>query len=202
MTESVLVIGTRPCRVVSLNTVIVGTGAAGFNAALRLRDYGQDDIAIVTEGVEMGTSRNTGSDKQTYYKMNLCGDFADSPRAMAEDLFRGKAVDGDIAYAEAALSVPCVLGYNLWNRMHPFGGDSTILDLEDFIVSNNLLPLGALLCVIFCTWGFGWGMAGFRKEMEAGQARPLPTAFYWYCRWVLPLIILVVFAVGYWTFFR
>ncbi len=109
MTESVLVIGKRPCRVVSLNTVIVGTGAAGFNAALRLRDYGQDDIAIVTEGVEMGTSRNTGSDKQTYYKMNLCGDFADSPRAMAEDLFRGKAVDGDIAYAEAALSVPCFI---------------------------------------------------------------------------------------------
>ena len=109
MTESILRVGGRDCRVISLNTVIVGTGAAGFNASLRLKEYGQDDIAIVTEGVNMGTSRNTGSDKQTYYKLNLCGDFADSPRAMAEDLFKGKAVDGDIAYAEAALSTPCFI---------------------------------------------------------------------------------------------
>jgi len=109
MTESILRVGSRDCRMISLNTVIVGTGAAGFNAALRLKEYGQDDIAIVTEGVNMGTSRNTGSDKQTYYKLNLCGDFADSPRAMAEDLFKGKAVDGDIAYAEAALSTPCFI---------------------------------------------------------------------------------------------
>ena len=57
----------------------------------------------------MGTSRNTGSDKQTYYKMNLSGDSPDSPHAMAEDFFRGKCVDGDNAYAEAALSVPSFL---------------------------------------------------------------------------------------------
>lgn len=94
---------------VTLDTVIIGTGAAGYNAALRLTDYGVNDIAIVTEGVYMGTSRNTGSDKQTYYKMNLCADYPDSPKAMAQDLFNGKCVDGDIAYAEAALSVPCFL---------------------------------------------------------------------------------------------
>ena len=94
---------------ITLSTVIVGTGAAGYNAALRLSDYGVSDIAIVTEGVNMGTSRNTGSDKQTYYKMNLCADYPDSPKAMAQDLFNGKCVDGDIAYAEAALSVPCFL---------------------------------------------------------------------------------------------
>lgn len=89
-----------------LNTVIIGTGAAGFNAALRLKQYGVEDIAIITEGVNMGTSRNTGSDKQTYYKLNLSGNCPDSPYDMAKDLFNGKAVDGDVAYAEASLSVP------------------------------------------------------------------------------------------------
>ncbi len=93
----------------TLNTVVVGTGAAGYNAALRLADCGVEDIAIITEGVTAGTSRNTGSDKQTYYKLSLSGDCPDSPHAMAEDLFAGKCVDGDIAYAEAALSVRCFL---------------------------------------------------------------------------------------------
>lgn len=105
MTETALNYNGLNVKKITLNTVIVGTGAAGYNAALRLSDYGVNDIAIVTEGVFMGTSRNTGSDKQTYYKMNLCADYPDSPKAMAQDLFNGKCVDGDIAYAEAALSV-------------------------------------------------------------------------------------------------
>lgn len=109
MKESKTVIGNKAYRTVTLNTVIVGSGAAGFNAALRLHGLGVKDCAIVTEGVKMGTSRNTGSDKQTYYKMNLCADYPDSPRSMAEDFFRGKCVDGDTAYAEAALSIPCFL---------------------------------------------------------------------------------------------
>lgn len=91
------------------NTVVIGSGAAGFNSALQLKRLGNDSVALVTEGVKMGTSRNTGSDKQTYYKMNLCGDFSDSPSEMAKDLFAGKAVDGDVAYAEAALSSQCFL---------------------------------------------------------------------------------------------
>ncbi len=101
----------------------------------------------------------------------------------------------------AALSVPCVLGFSIWGSFHPFGGTSTILDLEDFFVSNNLLPLGALVCTVFCTQEFGWGMQGFKAELEAGQRRRFPAAFYWYCRWVLPLIILAVFVMGYWKFF-
>ena len=109
MTETTVKINGINVKRISLNTVIIGTGAAGYNAALRLTDYGVDDIAIVTEGIKMGTSRNTGSDKQTYYKMNLCADYPDSPKAMAQDLFNGKCVDGDNAYAEAALSVPCFL---------------------------------------------------------------------------------------------
>ena len=95
--------------VIDLHTAVVGSGAAGYNAALRLKKYGVDDVAIFTEGKHTGTSRNTGSDKQTYYKLNLCGSNSDSPGKMASDLFSGRCVDGDIAYAEAALSVACFL---------------------------------------------------------------------------------------------
>ena len=89
------------------NTIIVGSGAAGLNAADRLYSYGQRDIAIITEGLSKGTSRNTGSDKQTYYKLNLSGGEADSVVAMAETLYNGGAMDGDIALCEAALSAQC-----------------------------------------------------------------------------------------------
>ena len=115
MDYTTLKIRNTELPVFSFDTVVVGSGAAGYNCALRLKEYGMDSVAIVTEGVRAGTSRNTGSDKQTYYKMNLCGDYADSPHAMAEDLFNGKCVDGDHALCEAALSVPsfihlCQLG--------------------------------------------------------------------------------------------
>jgi succinate dehydrogenase/fumarate reductase flavoprotein subunit len=89
--------------------VVVGSGAAGFNAADRLHQYGQTDIALVTEGINVGTSRNTGSDKQTYYKLTLSGDEPDSVAEMAQTLFSGQCVDGDIALCEAALSTQCFL---------------------------------------------------------------------------------------------
>ena len=91
-------------RTLTYAAAVVGTGVAGYHAALTLHRLGVRDICIVTEGVGMGTSRNTGSDKQTYYKLSLSGDGADSPHAMAEDLFAGGCVDGDTALAEAALS--------------------------------------------------------------------------------------------------
>ncbi|GAJ15831.1 unnamed protein product, partial [marine sediment metagenome] len=91
-------------EVCSLNTVVVGTGAAGFNAADRLYSLGQKDIAIITEGLNKGTSRNTGSDKQTYYKLTLTGEVADSVYEMAKTLYDGGCMDGDIALVEAALS--------------------------------------------------------------------------------------------------
>ncbi|MBQ7225884.1 MAG: FAD-binding protein [Clostridia bacterium] len=109
MTEAYTKICGIDVKKVVLDALVIGTGAAGYNAAIRLDKYGVNDVAIVTEGVNMGTSRNTGSDKQTYYKMNLCADYPDSPKAMAQDFFNGKCVDGDNAYAEAALSVPCFL---------------------------------------------------------------------------------------------
>lgn len=95
--------------VFAYNTVVVGSGAAGYNAALRVHGFGQKDVAIVTEGAKMGTSRNTGSDKQTYYKLSLSGEVPDSPMQMARDLFAGKSMDGDTALAEAALSVRAFL---------------------------------------------------------------------------------------------
>lgn len=86
------------------HTVVVGTGAAGFNAASRLKQFGVADVAIISENVNAGTSRNTGSDKQTYYKLSLAGNDADSVLNLAEDLFAGQCVDGDVALCEAALS--------------------------------------------------------------------------------------------------
>ena len=99
------------------DAIVVGTGAAGFNAANRLKQFGVN-VAMVTEGVACGTSRNTGSDKQTYYKLGLGGDFPDSVGKMAENLFAGGAVDGDNALCEAALSVRCFL--NLCELGVPF----------------------------------------------------------------------------------
>ena len=86
------------------NTLVVGTGAAGYAAACRLREAGVS-VAILTEGVTDGTSRNAGSDKQTYYKLGLSGSAPDSVRKMADDLFFAGAVDGDTALCESACSV-------------------------------------------------------------------------------------------------
>ena len=91
------------------NTLIIGTGCAGFNAADRLYELGIKDIAIVTEGRYMGTSRNTGSDKQTYYKLSLCGSDGDSVREMADTLYSGGGVMGEHALCEAAYSTRCFM---------------------------------------------------------------------------------------------
>lgn len=91
----------------TITHIIIGSGAAGFQAALRLYQNGERDLAIITENIKSGTSRNTGSDKQTYYKLTLSGNDADSVRNMAEDLFAGQYVDGDQALCEAALSARC-----------------------------------------------------------------------------------------------
>lgn len=93
--------------VYSFNTMVVGSGAAGFNAADSLYSMGQKDVAIITEGINMGTSRNTGSDKQTYYKLTLAGGAPDSVLDMAKTLFDGGSRHGDIALVEAALSARC-----------------------------------------------------------------------------------------------
>ena len=89
----------------SFNTVVVGSGAAGLNAADLLFRAGQTDVAVITAGLKKGTSRNTGSDKQTYYKLSTSGAGQDSVMKMAETLFSGGSVDGDTALCEAAGSL-------------------------------------------------------------------------------------------------
>ncbi len=107
MEKTVITFEGEAVAVYTLNTVVVGTGATGFNAADTLYSLGQTDVCIVTNGINRGTSRNTGSDKQTYYKLSLAGNCPDSVGAMARDLFAGGCVDGDVALCEAALSVRC-----------------------------------------------------------------------------------------------
>lgn len=99
--------------VIILDTAVVGSGCAGWNAADWLFDLGRSDIALITEGVGMGTSRNTGSDKQTYYKLSLAGSDGDSIAELAETLFQGGGVNGDTALAEAAGSVRAFMKLNL-----------------------------------------------------------------------------------------
>lgn len=105
-TQSIQVRG-REMRLLTCHTAVVGSGAAGYAAANRLYEAGQRDIVMLTEGVNKGTSRNTGSDKQTYYKLSLCGGTADSVEEMARTYFAGRGMDGDLALCEAAFSPRC-----------------------------------------------------------------------------------------------
>ena len=85
--------------------VVIGAGCAGFAAANALYQRGVTDVVILCQSRLNSTSRNTGSDKQTYYKMSVSGQDGDSPQAMAQTLFDGGSMDGDIALAEAANSL-------------------------------------------------------------------------------------------------
>lgn len=99
------------------------------------------------------------------------------------------------------LSMPCVLGFNLWSDFAPLGDGSTVQDLEDFIVSNNLLPLGSLLYLLFCTSRYGWGWHSFIAEADTGSGIKFPKAIRFYVSYILPLIILFIFVMGYWQKF-
>lgn len=94
-------------------------------------------------------------------------------------------------------SLPCVLGFNVWSDIQPIGAKSTILDLEDFIVSNNLLPLGSLIFLLFCCSRRGWGWDNFIREANSGRGIRFPEKTRYYITWILPCIILYVFVQGY-----
>ena len=94
------------------------------------------------------------------------------------------------------LSLPCALGFNLWSNIEPLGAGTGIMDLEDFIVSNCLLPLGSLIYVIYCTNKFGWGWDNFTKEANEGKGIKMSNVFYLYCKFILPVIILIIFGLG------
>ena len=116
---------------------------------------------------------------------------------------RGKACLVSCA-ALLLLSLPCALGFNALSAIHPFGGDSTVLDLEDFLVSNLSLPVGAIAFVLFCTRRSGWGWDAFAAEADAGRGPKLPAGrlFRLYASWGLPAIILAVFLLGLLEKFR
>ncbi len=95
------------------------------------------------------------------------------------------------------LSMPCVLGFNLWSGFAPLGAGSTIQDLEDFLVSNNLLPLGSLVYLLFCTSRYGWGWKNFVKEADAGEGPKFPKWSRIYVSFVLPVIVVFIFIMGY-----
>ena len=83
----------------------------------------------------------------------------------------------------------------------PLGAGSNIQDLEDFIVSNNLLPLGSLIYLLFCTSRYGWGWDKFRKEANEGKGIKFPGWARFYVSYILPLIVLFIFVQGYWSKF-
>ena len=93
----------------TFDALVVGSGCAGYNCADWLYELGVKNVALITESRLSGTSRNTGSDKQTYYKLSLAGDDGDSVLGMAKTLFEGGAMDGDVALAEAANSARCFM---------------------------------------------------------------------------------------------
>lgn len=95
------------------------------------------------------------------------------------------------------LSMPCVLGFNVLSFIQPLGAGSNIMDLEDFIISNNILPLGSLVYLLFCCYKFGWGWDNFTLEANTGDGLKFPTALRVYFKYILPLIVLFIFVQGY-----
>ena len=100
------------------------------------------------------------------------------------------------------LSMPCVLGFNVLSFIKPYGEGSSIMDLEDFLVSNILLPIGSMIFVIFCVSKRGWGWENFLKEANTGKGLKVSPKLRFYVTWVLPAIIFVVFILGLYNFFR
>ena len=100
------------------------------------------------------------------------------------------------------LSMPAVLGYNVLSGIQPLGEGSTIMDLEDFIVSNNLLPLGSLGYVLFCTRKNGWGWERFMEEANAGEGLAFPRGLRAYVAYGIPLIIAFIYLKGYYDKFQ
>ena len=116
------------------------------------------------------------------------------------DWSRTKAVIVNIILI-TVLSVPCILGFNVLSDITPLGAGTNIMDLEDFLVSNNLLPLGSLVYLLFCTRKNGWGWDNFMAEANAGVGKKLSNKLKFYMSYVLPVIIVVIYLKGYYDMF-
>lgn len=123
--------------------------------------------------------------------------------SFAMDLFgvsRKKAVAVNIVLI-IVLSTPAILGFNVLSGIEPLGAGSGIMDLEDFLVSNNLLPLGSLVYLMFCTRENGWGWDNFIKEANTGNGKKFPLFVKGYVTYVIPILIVVIYLKGYWDMF-
>lgn len=119
--------------------------------------------------------------------------------SFAQDLW-GWSLKKSIAFNAVAivvLSLPCALGFNVWSFIEPLGSETTIQDLEDFIVSNNILPLGSLIYLLFCVTKYGWGWKNFTKEANEGEGIRFPEWTRIYVTYILPLIVVFIFVQGY-----
>ena len=94
------------------------------------------------------------------------------------------------------LSLPCVFGYNIWSAFQPLGAGSAVLDLEDFIVSNLLLPIGSLIFILFCVTRYGWGWDKFVEEANAGKGLKVAKWMRGYMTFVLPIIVAAILILG------
>ena len=99
------------------------------------------------------------------------------------------------------LSLPCVFGYNIWSDFAPFGEGTAVLDLEDFVVSNLLLPIGALIFTLFCVTRYGWGWENFMAEANTGKGLKVRSWMRWVFTIAIPVIIVIIFVMGLVSFF-
>ncbi len=93
-------------------------------------------------------------------------------------------------------SLPCILGFNLLSGFHPLGDGTSVLDLEDFMISNLILPIGSLIYTLFCTSKYGWGWDNYISEVNLGSGLKVPNKTRIYCKWILPLITLIIIVNG------
>jgi NSS family neurotransmitter:Na+ symporter len=100
-------------------------------------------------------------------------------------------------FALCILAIPCALGFNLWSGFEPLGAGTNVLDLEDFIISNNILPLGIVVYIIFCVSKKGWGWKNFLKEANSGTGIGFPEVGKFFYAWILPIFIIVILIMGY-----
>lgn len=123
--------------------------------------------------------------------------------AMSMDLFsisRIKAVVINFIII-MVMAIPCLLGFNVLSFIQPMGEGTTILDLQDFIISNNILPLGSLVFILFVTTKTGWGFRNYIKETNTGEGFKLPQWIFYYYKFVLPIVIIILLLAGYYKIF-
>lgn len=100
------------------------------------------------------------------------------------------------------MSLPVILGFNVLSFTHPMGQGSVILDLYDFILSQNIIELGSVVYVLYASWNYGWGFDNYLKEANSGQGLKVSRKLQFYFKYVLPIIVLVLFVQGYISVFN